>query len=89
MSNGPQIASVDMEANILLEWSTDGSTYGWLQDDMLYSVNEGKLYVYDADGLNRRNLAENVSSHFPVVITKNKWLYYFSDGSLIREAITD
>lgn len=89
ISNGPQIASVDMEANILLEWSTDGSTYGWLQDDMLYSVNEGKLYVYDADGLNRRNLAENVSSHFPVVITKNKWLYYFSDGSLIREAITD
>ena len=52
---------------------------------MLYSVKDGDLIVYDYDGLNRRVIASNVSSRFPAAITDDKWLYYFSDGQLIRE----
>lgn len=85
MSSGPQIATLDMEANEVREWSVDGNTYGWLDDNMIYSIQDGELYVYDFDGLNRRALADNASSHFPVTISDNKWLYYFSDDYLVRE----
>ena len=57
--------------------------------DMVYVIQDGDLIVYDFDGYNRRQLAKNVSSHFPAGITDNKWLYYFSDGQLIREWIVE
>ena len=87
MYSGQNIATLDMEAKTVREWTLDGPNLAWLDQDMLFSVSEGKLYVYDPDGLNRRQLAENVSSHFPAIITKDKWLYYFSDDNLVRETI--
>jgi hypothetical protein len=89
MSADNQIATLDMEAISVVEWQAEGSHFGWIDNDMLYSVNDGNLIVYDFDGLNRRIIASNVSSHFPAAITNNKWLYYFSDGSLIREIISN
>lgn len=89
MTAGPQIATVDMEAKEVREWSPESNYYGWLDSDMLYSINDGELIVYDFDGLNRRVLAKNVSSHFPVTIAGEKWLYYASDDNLIREKIND
>ena len=74
-----------MEIIQVLEWSPEGESFGWINEDMIYSVHDGELLVYDFDGLNRRSLAKNVSEHFPAMITNNKWLYYFSDGNLIRE----
>ena len=85
MANGNQMAVVDMEANDVVEWAIEGEQYGWLVNDMLYTVTDGNLIVYDYDGLNRRELAKNVSNHFPVTITENKWLYYFSDDYIMRE----
>ena len=85
MTNGNQMAVVDMEANDVVEWAIEGEQYGWLDNDMLYTVTDGNLIVYDYDGLNRRELAKNVSNHFPVTITENKWLYYFSDDYIMRE----
>lgn len=87
MYAGQSIATLDMEAKTVREWTLDGPNLAWLDQGMLFSVSEGKLYVYDPDGLNRRKLAENVSGHFPAIITKDKWLYYFSDDNLIRETI--
>lgn len=89
MTVGPSIVTVDMEAKEVHEWSPNTHHYGWLDSDMLYSINDGELLVYDFDGLNCRKLAKNVSSHFPVTITNDKWLYYVSDDSLIREKITN
>lgn len=89
MSTDNQIAALDMEAISVVEWQAEGSHFGWIDNDMFYSVNDGNLIVYDFDGLNRRIIASNVSSHFPAAITNNKWLYYFSDGSLIREIISN
>ena len=66
-------------------WDTGSTNYGWIDNYMAYSVDNGVLSVYDFDGLNHRELANNVSSHFPVTITSDKWLYYFSDGKLLRE----
>ena len=84
-----RIATLDMEASAVREWSVEGKNYDWLDNDMIYTVAGGELVVYDYDGLNRRILAQNVSSHFPAVITDNKWLYYFSDDNLIREKIIE
>ena len=87
LSSGAHLAAIDMEAGDVFEWIADNDGYDWLDHDMLYDVDNGNLFVYDYDGLNRRHLAENVSSHFPVTITDNKWLYYFSDDYLVREWI--
>lgn len=84
-----QVASLDMELNRVREWQIDNGRFDWLDDNMLYTSQEGDLIVYDFDGLNRRTLAKNVSGHFPAGITDNKWLYYFSDGELIREWIIE
>lgn len=84
-----QIATIDMEAKTLREWQIKGKTSGWLDNNMLYTVSEGELIVYDYDGFNERIIAKNVSSRFPVSITENKWLYYFSDNNLVRENLTE
>lgn len=85
MSTGGHIATLDMEAQQLFEWNTETDTFGWLDSSMIYAVKGGALNVYDFNGLNHRELSKNVSSHFPVTITSDKYLYYFRDGSLIRE----
>lgn len=79
------IATLDMESMELIEWDADGDHFDFLDNDMIYSVADGKLIVYDFDGYNRRVLAENVSERFPVMITNDRYLYYFSDGMLTRE----
>ena len=79
------IATLDFEANLVREWSVESQHFSWLDNDMLYVVADGDLIVYDFDGLNRRVIAHNASSHFPVAITSDRWLYYFSDDNLVRE----
>ena len=74
-----------MEADLVREWTIENAIFDWIDNDMLYTVSEGELIVYDFDGYNRRVIAKNVSSHFPIGITDNKWLYYFSDDQLVRE----
>ena len=85
MSKSNQISSLDMEAQAVKEWQVEGEDYGWIDNNMIYSVKEGELVVYDFDGLNRRVIAKNVSHHFPVMITEDRWLYYISDTDLMRE----
>ena len=85
MNSGTNIATLDMEAMLIRNWSLPAENYGWIDNNMVYSVADGVLNVYDFDGLNPRQLATNASSHFPIVITENKWLYYLSDNELIRE----
>ena len=85
MHSGGHIATLDMEAQEIYDWSTDTDTFGWLDSSMIYAVKDSALNVYDFNGLNHRELSKNVSSHFPVTITSDKYLYYFRDGSLIRE----
>lgn len=87
MQNGINIAVLDMEVMDIVEWSLDSENYGWLDSSMLYAIKDGELIVYDFNGQNRRKLSENVSARFPVTITENKWLYYFSDDTLVREII--
>ncbi len=89
MVNGTSVATFDMEAEALREWTLGSEKSGWLTSDMLYAIKDGTLLVYDYDGLNQRNLSSNVSSKYPITITNNKWLYYVSDNALIREIIAD
>ena len=89
MWTGPALATLDMELGQVREWRTASDRFAWLDNYMVYSVSEGSLETYDFDGFNNRHLAKNVSSHFPAGITENKWLYYFSDGELVREWIVE
>ena len=89
MSLDSQIATLDMEALAVTEWQTASTNYGWIDNDMVYSVENNSLSVYDYDGLNHRVIANNASPYFPAAITNNKWLYYFNNDTLIREVITD
>lgn len=86
---GAQFATFDFESLSVREWSLENENFGYLDNNMLYTVDGGELIVYDFDGLNRRVLAKNVSSQFPVIIASDKWLYYFSDSKLIREKIVE
>ena len=74
-----------MESMQITNWQINSSSYNWINGYMLYVINDGELSVYDFDGLNHRILSNNVSNHFPVTITSEKWLYYFSDDELVRE----
>jgi len=85
MYSGSQIATLDMESTSVREWVVEGNTFGWIDNDMIYTIADGQLIVYDYDGFNRRIIANNVSNRFSAAITSDKWLYYFSDNSLIRE----
>ena len=84
-----KIATLDMEASKVREWETAGKKFAWIDNDMIYTVSDGHLIVYDFDGYNERTIAKNVSDHFPAGITKNKYLYYFSDDHLMREWIVE
>ena len=88
VKSGSSVATLDFESASLTEWSLGSTYFDWLDAHMLYNVASGALSVYDYDGLNHRTLASGASERFPVTITNNKWLYYFQDGSLIREIIT-
>lgn len=79
------IATLGMEELAVKEWKLDSLSYGWVDNDMVYAVSGEGLVIYDFDGLNRRQIAKNVKEGFPVTITEDKWLYYFSGDNLIRE----
>lgn len=85
MDDGAKIATLDMEALDIIDWQAESASVQWLDDDMFYVISNGDLIVYDFDGLNRRVIANGVSSGFPATITEDKWLYYFSNGVLTRE----
>ena len=88
-TDGLAIATADLEARLVTKWSASSREFGWLDGHMVYSVADGTLSVYDFDGENHRTLCSNVSSRFPVTISADKWLYYFSDGTLTRERVAD
>ena len=85
-TNGKQIATLDMESKQMREWTIEND-YGWIDNNMLYTINDGALIVYDFDGYNRRTIAQDVTSGFPVTITNDKWLYYFKNNTLMRDII--
>ena len=79
----------DIEALETAEFEMSGET-GWVDEYLRYEVSEeGVLTVIDYDGLNRRKLVEEgvVQGHGVAISGNNKYLYYFSDGKLVREKI--
>lgn len=83
--NDFKMATLDMEALEVVEWDAESSNFGWIDNDMIYTVLDGNLDVYDFDGFNQREIATNANDVFPVTITDDKWLYYFKDDVLVRE----
>ncbi len=79
----------DIEAMRTTVFALRGKT-GWVDEYMRYEIDdEGKLSVVDYDGLNERMLVETkVDADKAVAISGNgKYLYYFADGTLVRERV--
>ena len=79
------IYALDMEDMKLNSWRAEADSLGWLDKYLIYSVSNGVLTAYDFDGQNERTLSENVTANYPATITNNRWMYYFSNGALMRE----
>lgn len=89
MSNGKNIVTLDMESENVSRFEVGDGKIGWLDDHLLYVVdNDGDMVVYDYDGLNRRELSKNASQRLGATVSEDeRWLYYFSDGWLVRESL--
>lgn len=89
MSNGKNIVTLDMESENVSRFEVGDGKIGWLDDHLLYVVdNDGDMVVYDYDGLNRRELSKNASQRLNATVSEDeRWLYYFSDGWLVRESL--
>ena len=89
MSNGKNIVTLDMESENVSRFEVEDGKIGWLDDYLLYIVdNDGDMVVYDYDGLNRRELSKNASQRLSATVSEDeRWLYYFSDGWLVRESL--
>jgi hypothetical protein len=89
MSNGKNIVTLDMESENVSRFEVEDGKIGWLDDHLLYVVdNDGDMVVYDYDGLNRRELSKNASQRLSATVSEDdRWLYYFSDGWLVRESL--
>lgn len=63
----------------------------WLDEHMLYGVDEGKLYVMDFDGENKREIVSDAKIGTEVKVSKNnRWMYYLGgDGKLKRVVISN
>ncbi|MDO4760188.1 MAG: PEGA domain-containing protein [Candidatus Saccharibacteria bacterium] len=89
MRSGKNIAALDMESENVTKFEVEDEQVDWLDGYMLYVVDEdGDMVVYDFDGLNRRELSKNASKRLSATVTEDRWLYYFSDGWLVRENLT-
>lgn len=85
MKDGRKIAVLDMESEKVNEYEIENEKYGWIDGHMIYTIDDaGTLIVYDYDGFNRREIAKNVTREWGAIISE-RWLYYVSDGWLIRE----
>ena len=68
-----------------------GKENGWIDEFLRYEVGEGgEVFAVDYDGLNKRELVKkDVDMKYGVYISgNNKWLYYFSGETLIRERVS-
>ena len=79
------IYALDMEDMKLNSWRAEADSLGWLDKYLIYTISNGVLTAYDFDGQNERTLSENVTANYPATITNNRWMYYFSNGALMRE----
>lgn len=87
MNSGTNMATLDMELETVKEWTIEKPDFGWLDNSLIYVVENGELVVYDFDGLNRRVVASGVKNDFPAVIAGTKWLYYMSENKPVRELL--
>lgn len=87
--NGNQFISVDLDTGDYYQYDRETDSVRWIDDDMMYGIKDGRLLVWDFDGWNTRELAQNVD-YQPILISKNdKFIYYVSQGKLVRMQILE
>lgn len=83
-----RITSLNMEEMKVTNYDLESSDYGWLDNYLIYVIQDGKMIVRDFDGENRREIISGgTNANYPAVITRDRYLYYFTENNLVREEI--
>ena len=89
--NGGAVAVFDAELSKLTEYDLESTKVFFLDNYLVGTIQDGKLYARDFDGSNKRELAE--AGRFGVISKNDKWLYYDyvidSKTNIFREKILD
>ena len=92
LTNDSNDAVFDIEAMKLTP--VDVSNAGWVDEYLRYRLQDGRLTVFDYDGVNERELVGSgvVGGRTVTISGNNKWLYYFTKDEsgvekLVREKI--
>ena len=88
IKNGLTISALNMEEMKISKYDLESDSYGWLDNYLVYVVQDGKMIVRDFDGENRREIVlSDVNASYPATITRDRYLYYFVENTLVREEI--
>ena len=88
IKNGANLAIFYTELSLLHQYVAPSNQSWWLDDSMLTTVKDGKLFVWDFDGTNRRELISSAAKSAPAVVSANNhYLYYLSETGLTRERV--
>ena len=86
--SGKEKVVFNIEFGEMKKFSIQGEN-GWVDEFLRFEVNpEGELFVADFDGENWRKMGEGVETRGMTISGNNKWMYYFKNGTLVREKIS-
>lgn len=84
---GNERATFDVEA-MGIEKNMFETKVEWLDEHMLYTVEDGKLCVMDFDGANKREIVSGAKDGTEVKISKNnRWMYYLSQDLKLKRVV--
>ena len=82
-----KVAVFDTETESVVKYTTLAQVK-YVDESLMYRVEDGELVVSDFDGRNEVIIAENVKNGTEVKISRNdKWMYYLSAENVLRRAV--
>lgn len=81
---GAKMAVMDAESFSVAEYEMVDAEAKWLDEFMLYGLEDGKIVVWDFDGLNKRNLVSKIQDDRLAILSNDgKWLYFINDKGVL------
>ncbi|MBR3220584.1 PEGA domain-containing protein [Candidatus Saccharibacteria bacterium] len=91
MRDDKEMVAVDLETNRHKKYPATSEGISFVDDYLLYGINDQTLTVWDFDGENQRPLANGVLNFSAVISANNRWLYYVAEKDnqivLVREKL--
>lgn len=82
-----KVAVFDTEIESVVKYTTLAQV-NYVDESLMYRVEDGELVVFDFDGKNVVTIASNVKNGTEVKISRNeKWMYYLTADDVLRRAV--